>query len=358
MHWSLLFTPPLAGAQNMALDEALLERARTTGEAVFRVYTWTSPTLSFGDENRTDNLFAAFVQDEIELVDERWLLTLGAKVENNDYSGWEFQPNARLWFRPSPHQAWWASVSRAVRTPSQVEDDVSLLAGFIPGAPNQAPTLFGNSDLDSEKLTAYEIGYRVQPSEKVSLDIATFYNDYEDLIVFEQGAPFFSGGDLIIPLTAENATQGTSYGAELSAAWQWREDTRLIAGYSFIQLDVDDTADAIGLARQPRRRIGGEPHDLQQRTRARLRYRRTLGDDEVAVLHLLAELPRCAGFLRALQHEPTRATAADRGAIARYGQRARRVTLQRGGQAGQLGGGPGEVLRWAERTEAPQVTPQ
>src|SRR5690349_12913446 len=48
MHWSLLHTPPFRGAENMALDEALLERARVSGEAVFRVYTWTAPTLSFG----------------------------------------------------------------------------------------------------------------------------------------------------------------------------------------------------------------------------------------------------------------------------------------------------------------------
>ena len=48
MHWKLLLTPPLAGAENMALDEALLERARATNETVFRVYAWSEPTLSFG----------------------------------------------------------------------------------------------------------------------------------------------------------------------------------------------------------------------------------------------------------------------------------------------------------------------
>src|SRR5215207_4508442 len=48
MHWSLLLTPPLSGAENMALDEALLERAAATGTAVFRAYSWARPTLSFG----------------------------------------------------------------------------------------------------------------------------------------------------------------------------------------------------------------------------------------------------------------------------------------------------------------------
>ena len=48
MPWRLLLTPPLPGADNMALDEALLERARSTGESVARVYGWARPTLSLG----------------------------------------------------------------------------------------------------------------------------------------------------------------------------------------------------------------------------------------------------------------------------------------------------------------------
>jgi lipoate-protein ligase A len=48
IHWNLLLTPPLAGAPNMALDEALLVRARATGEGVVRVYSWSAPTISVG----------------------------------------------------------------------------------------------------------------------------------------------------------------------------------------------------------------------------------------------------------------------------------------------------------------------
>ena len=53
MRWSLLLTPPLEGARNMALDEALLARAASTGTAVFRVYGWLGPTLSFGRNQAT-----------------------------------------------------------------------------------------------------------------------------------------------------------------------------------------------------------------------------------------------------------------------------------------------------------------
>src|SRR5687767_12135125 len=46
--WRLLLSPPLGGPENMALDEALMARARRGGETVFRVYAWSRPTLSLG----------------------------------------------------------------------------------------------------------------------------------------------------------------------------------------------------------------------------------------------------------------------------------------------------------------------
>jgi lipoyl(octanoyl) transferase len=46
--WRLLATPPASGGENMALDEALMDRARETGECVLRVYAWATPTISFG----------------------------------------------------------------------------------------------------------------------------------------------------------------------------------------------------------------------------------------------------------------------------------------------------------------------
>lgn len=46
--WQLLDTGARDGAWNMACDVALMDRARRLGEAVFRVYAWQRPTLSFG----------------------------------------------------------------------------------------------------------------------------------------------------------------------------------------------------------------------------------------------------------------------------------------------------------------------
>lgn len=46
--WRSVVTPPASGAENMALDEALMHRARDTGEWVLRIYSWRVPTVSFG----------------------------------------------------------------------------------------------------------------------------------------------------------------------------------------------------------------------------------------------------------------------------------------------------------------------
>src|ERR1019366_681592 len=48
MKWWLMLVPPRTGAENMARDTALMDRARMTGESVFSVYSWTNPTLSLG----------------------------------------------------------------------------------------------------------------------------------------------------------------------------------------------------------------------------------------------------------------------------------------------------------------------
>jgi len=61
--WRLLLDPPLGGAENMARDEALMARARRTGEHVLRVYGWSTPTLSLGRNQRARGIYRT---DELE----------------------------------------------------------------------------------------------------------------------------------------------------------------------------------------------------------------------------------------------------------------------------------------------------
>jgi lipoate-protein ligase A len=55
--WRLLIAAPRSGAENMARDSALQARAARSGETVFSVYSWSSPTLSFGRNQPASGLY-------------------------------------------------------------------------------------------------------------------------------------------------------------------------------------------------------------------------------------------------------------------------------------------------------------
>ncbi len=193
----------------------------------------------FDPDSRHDDLFSAFIQDEITIIPDELRLTLGSKFEHNDYTGFEVQPSARALWMPREKHTVWAAASRAVRTPSRVDHDMMMVAATAPGIPPFMLIVLGNDDVDSEEVIAYELGYRTQPLENLSLDIAAFYNDYEDIISFQPGMPYFNPPFLTMPLTANNLIDGETYGVEIAADWQVTERWKLMAGYSFLEMDMD-----------------------------------------------------------------------------------------------------------------------
>jgi iron complex outermembrane receptor protein len=180
-----------------------------------------SPVLAFLPPDQTRQLATAFVQDEITLVENRLHLTLGSKLEHNDYSGFEYEPSGRLAWTPSKGQTVWAAISRAVRAPSRIDREL-----FVPAQPPYL--LAGSPNFQSEKLYAFEAGYKVQPEATLSASAATFYNLYKDLRSLENGPP----------LTFANRLEGESYGVELEASYQPAARWRLNTGYAFFRLNL------------------------------------------------------------------------------------------------------------------------
>ena len=200
------------------------------------------------DGTFSEQLFSLFVQDEIKLVPDRLILTAGIKLEHNDYTGLELQPGVRILFKPTEKQALWAAVSRAVRTPSAVEgrDTFAIAAGppvSGPGGGLYLPEIVGNPGIRSETLWAFEAGYRVQPVRQVSVDLATFYNRYEDLITLGETAVFVPGapvGELEMPW--ENLLRGRTYGGEAAVTFSPADTWRLTAAYSLLFQRVEGPA--------------------------------------------------------------------------------------------------------------------
>lgn len=194
----------------------------------------------------TVNLFA---QNEYALIPETLYVTLGSKIEHNAFTGVEIQPNARASWRVSDTQTVWAAVSRAVRTPSEIEDQAVAVIGVAAGTPPTAFSLGGTTNADSETLIAYEIGHRIQPSSRLSIDTTLFYNDYDDLFAFGQfGAaqPREGTSESIAPFI--NIGAAKTYGIEMATNWNVTDTWRLSGTFSHSRMDVETPASALAAA--------------------------------------------------------------------------------------------------------------
>jgi iron complex outermembrane receptor protein len=244
---------------NTELDDPLLGEDRDTFDVEFQhelskigahSVTWgatyrrtsdditNSQQLGVMPTSRTDDVAGLFFQDEIELARDRLFLTVGAKYENNDYTGSEFQPNVRLAWRINDTDTFWAAVSRAVRTPSRLEDDlfVRLPDGSV---------FAGNGMMDSEELLAYEAGYRFSIGKELYLDIAAFYNEYDNLLSIEGS-------------TIGNKSAGNTDGVEIAAVYMPTRLWRISAGYSFLDMDLTLDADSLDDSQSRIARIEGQ----------------------------------------------------------------------------------------------------
>jgi iron complex outermembrane receptor protein len=199
----------------------------------------------FPETHDTDKLYNIFLQDDIALVKERLALSLGAKLEHNEFSGFELQPSARLLWTPDQRNSLWASVSRAVRAPSPLESETRLndavLAGQ--GSPATPPTLVSvlpNPNLKSETVTAYEAGYRLQPQKNIYLDIAAFVNVYKNLIVTDNYGAFVemtpAPAHLTVATRYENEVRRETHGIEIAPSWQVTDWWKLAGGYTWLQM--------------------------------------------------------------------------------------------------------------------------
>jgi iron complex outermembrane receptor protein len=230
-----------------------------------------TPSLSFEPPSRTLVLTNIFAQDTIRLS-EHFSVTGGIKFEDNSYSGWETLPDLRLSWTPTDHTLVWAAAARAVRSPTPLDVDVlEAVGGEV--------LLFGNPDFKTEKLWAYELGYRSQPHPSISWSISAFHNEYDDLRSIETTpATFF-------PLGWGNLIEGSTYGVEFWANWQATSWWRLSPGFRSLhkRLRYSEGASAVvGLSE-----VGNDP-----RSQAALKSSMMFGRFTVdAQLRYVGELP-------------------------------------------------------------------
>jgi iron complex outermembrane receptor protein len=193
--------------------------------------TQAAPGLAFNPAALDQSLYNIFAQDEIGFLPHLFL-TAGSKVEHNDYTGFEFEPSARLKWDVAEGQMLWAAVSRAVRMPSRVDTDEEALTPRF--SPLIKSLIDGSTDFESEVVIAYELGYRAQLDKRLSTSISTFFNNYTDI----RSAGTTPGGLFGLPFVFQNNLLAQTWGLELTADYQVLDWWRLHGGYDLLNEDV------------------------------------------------------------------------------------------------------------------------
>ena len=214
--------------------------------------------LQFQPNPRTDRLLQGFLQDEIGLLNKRLTFTAGTKILQTNFTPWLLQPTGRLLWTPSDRQSLWAAFTHAVRTPSDAEENFSLL-GFTGQFVNGLPLLARfdpNHNFRPEQLNGYEAGYRLLLRKVVYFDLAAFYNHYhglfsEDLL----GPPFVETSPgpphYLLPADFGNGLRALTKGIEFAPEWRPVPFWRLRLSYSFLHMNVGKTPGSLDIGTAP-----------------------------------------------------------------------------------------------------------
>jgi iron complex outermembrane recepter protein len=205
----------------------------------------TIPADGFNPADRTESIYNGFLQEELRLIPGKLSFIAGSKLEHNNYTGFEYQPNARLLFTPTDKFSAWASVSRAVRIPDRVNEDIQDDL-YIPLPILTFLRISGNHNLISERLIAYEAGFRTLVHPRLYLSASGFYNAYRNIIAFgplKPGAPTnppFPPGTRLFDIQYINGIHGATHGAEIAPDYQAASFWRIRSGFSYLNVDLKD----------------------------------------------------------------------------------------------------------------------
>jgi iron complex outermembrane receptor protein len=205
------------------------------------IATSGSPGFYFQPANRTYYTYNAFLQDEWEIVPDKLMATIGAKVEHYMLAGMTYQPTARLMWTPTSKVGVWASVSQAIRAPAHTDyaSHISTPLGVLSGA-QVVLRLNGSEQFRPEVLKSLETGTRWMIGKKWGVDVAVFRHWYNGLQIQEINLSELTitpiPGSVIplvvVPAYAANGMNGVNQGGEISTHFDVRPGLQLAGSYS------------------------------------------------------------------------------------------------------------------------------
>jgi iron complex outermembrane receptor protein len=214
---------------------------------------------------------SAFAQYEFSVIPRFLRVIGGSKFERDPYTGFAIQPQLRAVLTPNDSHTLWAAVSRAVRTPDQIEHSEEYKFAMVPAPVPTYLTSVGNPDLKAESVRAYEFGYRFNPSPRFSIDAALFYNHYENLVNVNLADPAALGAPRIypnplyveIPVLWRNLGNGQTHGAELYTTFRPSSRWLLATGLTELRGGAPSVNSAVNA---PQRNTPQHQFNFQSRT--------------------------------------------------------------------------------------------
>jgi iron complex outermembrane receptor protein len=193
-----------------------------TGGTSYQFSVFDAPLLT--GMKRKQHFFDAFLQDEYSPI-ENLTFTLGVRVDTHPEAGVNVSPRASIVYSPWERHTFRASVSRAFRNPSVVENFVNLAVGPV--------VVKGSRGLEPEEITSYELGYQTVLFERLKARIDLFYNKLDKL----------SLGPLSLPanpleLVLLTGGGGSFYGGEVAFEFLFSEWLKGFVNYSYQERDV------------------------------------------------------------------------------------------------------------------------
>ncbi len=180
------------------------------------------PLVMFTPSRRTVRSANLFINDQYRASDAT-TITLGARLEHNEFTGFDVQPSLRFSHVLSERTVLWGAVSQALRLPTRLDEDV-IIASVV-----------GNRDFQPEELIGEELGLRHLLGKNLTIDASVFYNDYDKLRGVEPG-------DETTPSLIVNNYNAESTGFEISTHWQPLPTLDLHAAYNYFTINFTPDA--------------------------------------------------------------------------------------------------------------------
>ncbi len=219
--------------------------------------------LVFSPANNLDYLLSGFFQDDITLVNDKLVLSLGTKLLRTNYTNFDTEPSIRLLWTPSPTDTFWAAFTHAIRTPSRAEHDF-YLSSYLGG--DLFARFNANPEFAPEQLNGYEAGYRRLVRKNFFIDVAVFWNHYHNLFSQDLAGPPYTETTLPFPVAVQppphtiitaqfrNDLYGFTTGGEIAPEWRPTDFWRLRASYSYLNMN---------LSKAPGAALGGTPESVE-----------------------------------------------------------------------------------------------